>query len=312
MAIETNTPATQEQAPNGAIKVIERPEEVEGETPQVTSTGVNRRRFLAGLIGAGTGVAIEAHPNTRAIVNPWFEKFFSLVGLREPIVPNIFNNNEQSGVIGEGNSIKVPFSHIQRETRIDPGKAIHIGDFFETQVPANIKYIRGLPHNGEDEAIYNKYKSEGLRNTLAFTDIPEGTIIRSPLPGKVSMPDTKFSDTYLGMNLIFTDEKGETYNFLFTGAKDVKLIAPVPKLHVNSRFSSFNQWVDVEIGTPLFAIQSNELVGSPSLKGFPYPSQLRVEATYGPNGFGKDPWTPIDIFFITQGDKIATPLNYNK
>lgn len=268
--------------------------------PPTQLPGVGRRRFLGELLAVATGIVLGSvvHKPVRSLLA-------DLGSLVSGEASTVFNNQDQYGIIGEANGVEVPFSEIQRETRIDPGKAIHIGNFFELPSPADVKYIKGLPFTGNED-VYTEYTSKGVRNAIAFTDIPVGTVIRAPFPGKVSRTDTEFSDTYLGMNFIFTDEEGKTYNLLLSGARDVKWVASVPKLPI-TRFSNLTQWLDVEVGTPLFVIQSTELVGSPSLKGFPYPSQLRLEASFGPNGLGKDPWLPIDVFFITKGDKMATP-----
>lgn len=289
-----------------------------------------RRRLVEGLIkspfggvlagiGGVAGAQVIDHeslPRTAGIIQqakPTAEVWLAQKGILKN--PNIFDNKGDYGKVSPKNSVSAPLDVIIEHTKIEKGKSLQVGWFLETPSPANITYVKGLPFSYTSEAytnesvkeMYRKHERAGVKNTIAFTDIPLGTKVRSPFKGFISMADTGNSSGFLNLNLIFTDDEGRWYNFLFTGAKDVGMIAQPPKLDPKTRFSNLTGWQEVDIGDDLFTVQSQELVGG--VRGFSYPSQLRVEATHGPNGFGKDPWIPTDIFFMTQDNKLLIPSN---
>lgn len=224
--------------------------------------------------------------------------------------PKIFDNQDTYGQISPLNSVALPLDVIKERTRIEPGKAIHIGSFFQTPGPAEIKYVKGLPYfgptsgitNPEDAPEYNKYLKKGVKNAIAFTNIPLGTVVHAPFAGKVSTFETQGGFLYL--DLIFTDKDGQWYLLKFSRAKNVEMITPVPKLAPKTRSQKLGDWLDVKLGQPLFSIQSEELV--PGNQGFNYYSQLTTEVHHLPNGLGKGS-VPIDIEFITEGDKVVVP-----
>lgn len=220
--------------------------------------------------------------------------------------PNMFNNQNNYGKLSQNNSVGVPLDELVGKTGIENGKKITVGSLFDLSRTGNIRYVKGLPYDGSGGlSEYEKYRNQGIKNTIAFTDIPIGTVVYAPFKGKVARSIGQYADTYLGMGMVFTDDEGKWYSLSFSGARNVKMITEVPKLDSRTSYGSLDKWVDVDIGDPLFEITSAELVGSPNAIGFSSPSQLRVEVNYGPNGFGKDPWIPINIDFATKEGKLA-------
>lgn len=259
-----------------------------------------------GLVTAAGFAAYEYIPAVHETVDQTYHDVMKSLGI-EVVAPLTFDNQKIYGKIGETNSALILLKDIHQATSIDNGKAIHVGFFLDFGPEEMITYAKGLTPINIDMNTYEEYRRKGVNNAIAFTDLSIGTIARAPFDGKISRANTPQADTYLGLTLVFQDNEGKWYSLLFTGAKDVKMIAEAPKLNPNTRFNNFSNWVDVKIGDPLFAIESKELLSSPYLTGFKYSSQLRIEAQYGPNGFGKDPWLPIDILFLTQDNKLLAP-----
>ncbi len=290
-------------------------------TREVSSTRPTRGRFrlgtvvrpllLAALLGGGAGWYIDTHPQMIDQGKKAAEAWMLEHGLLKD--PTIFDSNNQFGEISPLNSVALPLEVIKEKTRIEPGKAIHIGSFFQTPGPAEIKYVKGLPYFGPTSGIanpadapeYNKYLKEGVKNTIAFTNLPLGTVVLAPFAGKASRMESQWADKSFSLTMVFVDNGGNWYHLLFK-ARDAEAIAPVPKLDPKTRSKKLDNWLDVELGQPLFTIRSGELV--PGNQGFNYYSQLSLEANNLPNGIGKGA-VPINIQFITEGDKIVVPAN---
>ncbi len=266
---------------------------------------VVRPLLLVALLG-GAGWYISAHPQIIDQGKKAAEALMLEHGLLKD--PTIFDPNNQFGEISPLNSVALPLEVIKERTRIEPGKAIHIGSFFQTPGPAEIKYVKGLPYfgptsgitNREDAPEYNKALQEGVKNTIAFTNIPIDTVVHAPFAGKASRA---LKGTDKSLNLEFTDSEGNLYDLLFTGARDVEWVTQIPKLDPNTRFKNLQDWLDVELGQPLFIIRSKELY--PGNFGFDYPYQLKVEGHQVIRGDEKSHRIPMDIYFLIDGSKVV-------
>lgn len=185
---------------------------------------IGRRRLLAGLIGGGTGLAIELTP-ARHLVNPFFEKALDWLNsaTKNALAGNeniAFKPDASSGSISSTNTFPVTVE--TAETVLSNYKKLNLADettlLFPLRLPewtrgVNYAFQEGLkefdPKTGKNILTKNN-------NWISYSKVPTGTEIYAPIDGTVISHITTRDGFTTGLSIMFTIE-GNEYTLKISG-----------------------------------------------------------------------------------------------
>lgn len=136
-------------------------------------TGTTRRRFLAGLAGAGLGLILK---------EPVADLLRSL-----DQSPSIFDNNAQSGKIGDNNTVNLPLSEIQSQfpqQLVEKDNTLTMLFPIKTPPNASVSFEKSLSEFLPTEELQQEAKKNNIRNNEEFI-LPKDAVFIAPAKGHI-------------------------------------------------------------------------------------------------------------------------------